>query len=171
VYGSRVVSIGYSRLNARQRLQAWVDLLALSASYPDQHWTAHAVGRERAGPKRALSGPLDHRAVDRLCDLVELRDRGLCVPLPVPVKTGAAWAEAHARELMGQDIPPAEAARREWETDPHNQFGITGEDDDAAHRQVFGDRAPLRRLVDGGLASAAWRIWEPLLEHEKVGPL
>ena len=42
------------------------------------------------------------------------------------MKTGAAWAEAHARELMGQDIPPVEAARREWETDPHNQFGITG---------------------------------------------
>ena len=29
----------------------------------------------------------------------------------------------------------------------------------------------LQRLVDGGLASAAWRIWEPVLEHEKVGPL
>lgn len=172
VYGSRVVSLGYSRLNARQRLQAWIDLLALSASHPDQHWTAHAVGKDRAGPKRALSGPLDHRAVDWLRRLVELRDRGLCAPLPVPVKTGLAWAEAHARELMGQDTPPVEAARREWQTDPHHQFGITGEDSDPYHHRVFGSSAPVEALVDAGLGDVAWQIWEPLLTGaERVGPL
>ena len=172
VYGTRVVSLGYSRLNARQRLQTWVDLLALSASYPDQHWTAHAVGRERAGPKRALSGPLDHRAVEWLRELVDLRDRGLCEPLPVPVKTGNAWAEAHLREQMGQDTPPYAAALREWETDPFNQFGIEGEDADGHHQRVFGARAPLDVLVDAGLGTHAWRIWEPLLTGgEKVGPL
>ncbi|WP_028638602.1 exodeoxyribonuclease V subunit gamma [Nocardioides sp. URHA0032] len=172
VYGNRVVSLGYSRLGARQRLQAWVDLLALTASHPDEHWTAHAVGRERAGPKRALSGPLDHRAVDWLRDLVELRDRGLCEPLPVPVKAGAAWADAHVRELMGQDTPPYAAALREWETDPFNQFGIQGEDADAYHQRVYGSRAPLDVLVDAGLGEHAWRIWEPLLTGaEKVGPL
>jgi len=172
VYGSRVVSLGYSRLNARQRLHAWVDVLALSATYPDQHWTAHAIGKDRAGPKRALSGPVDHRAVEWLRDLVELRDRGLCAPLPVPVKTGAAWAEAHARELMGQDHPPVEAARREWETDPHNAFGITGEDADPYHQRVYGAGAPVEALVDAGLGAAAWAIWEPLLSGaERVGPL
>lgn len=172
VYGTRVVALGYSRLNARQRLHAWVDLLALSASHPDQHWTSHAVGRERAGPKRALAGPLDHRAVDWLRDLVELRDRGLCAPLPVPVKTGAAWAEAHLREQMGQDTPPYAAANREWETDPFNQFGIQGEDADGYHQRVYGVRASLDVLVDAGLGDIAWRIWEPLLTGaEKVGPL
>ncbi|ABL79796.1 MULTISPECIES: exodeoxyribonuclease V subunit gamma [unclassified Nocardioides] len=172
VYGSRVVSLGYSRLNARQRLHAWVDLLALSATYPDQHWTAHAVGKDRAGPKRALCGPLDHRAVGWLRDLVDLRDRGLCAPLPVPVKTGAAWADAHARELMGQDHPPVEAARREWETDPHNQFGITGEDADPYHQRVYGPAAPVEALLDAGLGEHAWAIWEPLLTGgERVGPL
>ena len=51
VYGNRIVSLGYSRLKPKQRLRAWVDLLALSAAHPDEHWTAHAVGRERAGPE------------------------------------------------------------------------------------------------------------------------
>lgn len=172
VYGTRVVSLGYSRLNARQRIQAWVDLLALSATYPDQHWTAHAVGKDRAGPKRALSGPLDHRAVEWLRTLVELRDRGLCAPLPAPVKTAAAWAEAHARELMGQDFSPYAAANREWETDPFNQFGIEGEDADGYHQRVYGARASLDVLVAAGLGEVAWRIWEPLLTGaEKVGPL
>ena len=172
VYGTRVVSLGYSRLNARQRLHAWVDLLALSATHPDQHWTAHAVGKDRAGPKRALSGPVDHRAVAWLRDLVELRDAGLRAPLPVPVKTGAAWAEARARELMGQDTPPAEAARRAWETDPHNAFGIQGEDADPYHQRVLGPGVPVEVLLEAGLGEHAWRIWEPLLTGaEKVGPL
>lgn len=172
VYGARVVSLGYSRLKPRQRLQTWVDLLALSASRPDDHWTGHAIGRERAGPKRALSGPLDHRALDWLRDLVALRDEGLRQPLPVPVATGAAWAEAHVRELMGQDAPPTEAARRAWETDPHNAYGIEGEDADPSHQRVYGVRAPVEALLDAGLSTHAWRIWEPLLTGaEKVGPL
>ncbi|WP_395695813.1 exodeoxyribonuclease V subunit gamma [Nocardioides sp.] len=172
VYGHRLVSLRYSRLNPRQRLLTWVDLLALSASHPDEHWTAHAVGRERAGPKRALSGPLDHRAVDWLRDLVELRDQGLCEPLPAPVKTAAAWAEAHARTLMGQDTSPYDAARREWETDPYNAFGIEGEDADPRHQRVWGPGAPLDVLVAAGIAEHAWRIWEPLLTGgERVGPL
>ncbi len=171
VWDQRVVSLGYSRLGPKQRLSTWVDLLALSATYPDQHWTGHAIGRSKAGPGRALSGPVDHRAVDWLRDLVALRDLGLTMPMPAPVKTACAWAEARARELRGDDMSPERAAAREWVTDPDNRFGISGEDDESAHRQVYGDRAPLQRLVDGGLGTAAWRIWEPVLEHEKVGPL
>ena len=171
VWDQRAVSLGYSRLGPKQRLSTWVDLLALSATHPDQHWTGHAIGRSKAGPSRATSGPVDHRAVEWLHDLVALRDLGLTMPMPAPVKTACAWAEAHARELRGDDMSPERAAAREWVTDPDNRFGITGEDDEAAHRQVYGDRAPLHRLVEGGLASAAWRIWEPVLAHEKVGPL
>ncbi|MFC6285496.1 exodeoxyribonuclease V subunit gamma [Nocardioides sp. GCM10027113] len=172
VHESRIVSLGYSRLKPKQRLQVWVDLLALSASRPDDHWTAHAVGRERAGPKRALSGPLDHRAADWLRELVALRDRGLTEPLPLPVLTGAAWAEARLHELMGSDASPLEAARRAWETDPHNRFGIEGEDADASHQRVYGRGAPIGRLVEAGLPDLAWQVWEPLLTGgEKVGPL
>ena len=171
VWGRRVVTLGYSRLSAKQRLSTWVDLLALSSTYHDQHWTGHAVGRSKAGPSRALQGPVDHRAVDWLRDLVALRDLGLTMPMPAPVKTACAWAEAHARQLRGDDMSPERAAAREWVTDPDNRWGITGEDDEVSHRQVYGDRAPLQRLVDTGLGSAARRIWEPVLQHEKVGPL
>jgi exodeoxyribonuclease V gamma subunit len=172
VHGNRVVSLGYSRLKPRQRLQTWVDLLALSASRPDDHWTGHAVGRERAGPKRALTGPLDHRAVDWLRQLVELRDRGLTTPLPIPVQTAAAWAEARAQELMGQDVSPVDSARKAWETDPHNSFGIEGEDADAYHRLVYGPDAGIEALVDAGLPELAWLVWEPLLAGgERVAPL
>jgi exodeoxyribonuclease V gamma subunit len=172
VYGTRVVSLGYSRLKPRQRLQTWVDLLALTATYDDHNWTGHAVGRERAGPKRALSGPVDDRAAGWLRDLVDLRDVGLTRPLPIPVATAAAWAEAHVRSLAGQDVDPADAARRAWETDPHNRYGIEGEDADPFHRRVFGDDAPLEKLLANGLPGLAWQVWEPLLTGaERLGPL
>ncbi|MDO9456898.1 exodeoxyribonuclease V subunit gamma [Nocardioides sp.] len=172
VYGSRLLTLGYSRLKPRQRLLSWIDLLALSAGRPDESFTAHAVGREKAGPRRALSGPVDHRAVDWLRSLVELRDEGLRAPLPVPVATAAAWAEGHVRELMGEDVSADALARREWETDPYNVYGIEGEDADAYHRRAYGDDARLSVLLDAGLADHAWRVWEPLLTGaEKVGPL
>ncbi len=172
IHGNKIVSLGYSRLKARQRLMSWVDLLALSAGHPDESWTAHAVGRDRAGPLRALAGPLDHRAAGWLRDLVELRDLGLTRPLPAPLLTAHAWAETHARELRGDDRSPEHAAAREWVTDPNNRFGITGEDADAHHVRVYGPRAPLQALLDAGLATYAWRIWEPLVTGaERVGPL
>ncbi len=172
IHGNRIVSLGYSRLKARQRLGSWVDLLALSTGHPDESWTAHAGGKGRAGAGRALTGPLDHRAHDWLRALVALRDQGLRAPLPMPVATAAAWAEGRARELRGDDRSPEHAAAREWVTDPHNAYGITGEDDDPWHVRVYGPRAPLATLLDAGLATYAWAVWEPLLAGaERLGPL
>ena len=105
VYGTKLVSLGYSRLKAKQRLRTWVELLALSASDPDQSWTGHAVGRERAGPKRALTGPLDQRAAGWLRSLVELRDVGLSKPLPA--------ADRHVGRVgRGARARPARRGRR-----------------------------------------------------------
>ena len=157
VCGNRLVRVGYSRLRAKQRLSAWVDLLALSAALPDENWTGHTVGKGSAGAQRATAGPLDHTAVDRLRELVELRDLGLCRPLAAPLATAHAWAEAHARELRGDDRSPAHAAAREWVTDPNNSCGIQGEDADAVARAgLRGARAAVpaarRRAGDPRLA-------------------
>ncbi|TIC85046.1 exodeoxyribonuclease V subunit gamma [Nocardioides sp. GY 10113] len=172
VYGNQVVTLSYSRLKPKQRLEAWVDVLALSAAYPDENWTAHAVARERSGPKRALTGPLDHRATEWLRGLVALHDEGMTRPLPLPVGTAATWAEAHQRTLWGDPVDVRAAARKVWVTDPHNAYGIEGEDAEPAHRLAFGAGAGLDTLLDLGLADVAWRLWEPLLAGaEKVGPL
>ncbi len=173
VYGTRLVSLGYSRLKAKQRLRTWVELLALASSDPDQSWTGHAVGRERAGPKRALTGPLDQRAVGWLRSLVELRDLGLTRPLPIPIATAAAWADAHAKSLRGMDVDLKQAARREWETDRFaGAASFTKEDEDAYHVRVWGRGTTVEELIDLGLPTYAWQVWEPLLSGvEKVGPL
>jgi exodeoxyribonuclease V gamma subunit len=172
VYGTRLVALSYSRLNAKHRLTTWIQLLALSATDPDRAWTGHAVGKERAGPKRALTGPLDHRATGWLRDLVELRDLGLTKPLPLPVKTAAAWAEEQFRVDRGADADPRRAARREWETDRFGGSAFSREDQDAYHVRVFGRRCDLDELVAAGLPTYSARLWTPLLAGaEKVGPL
>ncbi|MEQ6902101.1 exodeoxyribonuclease V subunit gamma [Nocardioides sp. YIM 152588] len=172
VYGNQVVTLSYSRMKAKHRLEAWVDALALAATYPDENWTTHAVAREKAGPKRALAGPLDHRAGGWLRDLVALHDEGMTRPLPIPVATAAAWAEATFRNRLGDPIDPRAEASRAWVTDPHHPYGIEGEDAEQAHRLVLGPGAGLDALIGLGLPDLAWRLWEPLLTGaEKVGPL
>lgn len=173
VFGNRIVSVGYSSLAAKQRLTSWLDLLALSVAFPDESWTAHAVGKGRGGtPTRALAGPLDHQALARLTSLVALYDEGQCRPLPAPIKTACAWAEGYVQAQMGSDRSPAEVAERAWVTDRNNSFNIPGEHADAWHRRAFGEAAPISVLVDAGLADVAWQIWQPLLTGaEKVGPL
>ena len=53
VYGTKVVSLGYSRLKPRQRLLAWLDLLALTAALPDENWT---LARRRSRTRRPEAG-------------------------------------------------------------------------------------------------------------------
>jgi exodeoxyribonuclease V gamma subunit len=184
VFGNRLVTVTYSRLAAKHRLRSWIDLLALSAGLPDESWTAHALGRGRAGTARALAGPLDHRAVDLLRDLVDIYDRGMREPLPLPVKTACAYAEASHQQRRGASSDPRWKAAREWETDRFSPTGIPGEDADLAHVQVFGHAAPFSCLLQPPredehfndephrLGQYAWRLWQPLLDGaERVGPL
>ena len=105
-------------------------------------------------------------------------------PLPLPVKTACAYAEAVHLQRRGAHVDPSWKARKEWETDRFSATGIPGEDADLAHVQVFGQGAPLECLMDAPrpderwndeshrLGQYAWRLWQPLLEGaETVGAL
>ena len=111
---------------------------------------------------------LDAKALPSLAPLFPLlRDPDL----PIVLHGGGQDLEIFA-ELMGEPKSPLAAAEREWVTDPHNAYGITGEDADPWHVKAFGAHAPVTDLLAAGLGEAAWRIWEPLVTgHERVGPL
>jgi len=184
VYGNRIVSVSYSSLAAKHRLRSWVDALALSVGHPDRSWTAHALGRRGRNTAHAVVGPLDHRAQEWLRDLVDLYDRGMREPLPMPVKTTCAYAEAaHLQQRSGSGSP-LERAKREWETDRFSAHGIKGEDGDPAHVQVYGEGAPIGCLLTPPRDDEQWnaephrlgrlavRLWQPLLDGaERVGHL
>lgn len=170
----------YSSIGARHRLDSWLSLLALTASYPDVAWEAIWVGRKGDDARIVRHGPLGDHADDRrtlanqlLADLVRLWRSGMCEPLPLPLKTAEAWATAQRR---GDDA--VERTRWKWES---RRF--PGEDVDAVHQRILGAAVPLDVLLDikptesetgdgwaedeaSRFGRLARRLWDPILAAE-----
>ncbi len=182
VFGNNLVTVSYSNLGAKQRLAAWIDALALAAGHPDENWTAHTIGKHRSGGQVAMVKPLaDHEARGWLRELVDVHERGLCEPLPLPVKTSMAWAADHVYAAAGRDADPDGKAAREWTTPRFDDTGFPKEDSDAWHVRAFGEHAPYALLTaplrpdetpagpTHRLGHYAWRVWGPLLsDHESI---
>jgi exodeoxyribonuclease V gamma subunit len=91
-------------------------------------------------------------------------------PLPLPLKSGHAWARR--RLARGRDHDCRVKAAQEW--NPY-QSRFPGENADAAHRYVWGENAALDVLLgpplpgeeyDGEttrLGALAMRLWTPVL--------
>ena len=171
LHDSCLVTVTYSKLGPAVRLRAWIAMLALSSAHPETLWGAASVGRGDPGqPLGATVQPLEQEyAQDILGELVALYDRGLREPLPLPVKSAAAYAEARFK-----GIEVAEAERRagqKWATGT-----FPGEVEDVAHVQVWGRNTPFDVLhkappEDSGgephvFGELAVGLWFPLLERE-----
>ena len=128
--------------------------------------------RDRGGTtSRSPDGAPSEAAVEVLRDLVDLYDAGRREPLPLPVKTSYAWAEAR---LHNGDAERAAGFR--WRTGK-----FPGEDQDQAYARVWGNRAPLRTLLTAPrpgeevagertrLGAFAARLWLPMLRAERQG--
>jgi exodeoxyribonuclease V gamma subunit len=172
VRGPVIVDVGYSSLGPKQRLSAWVRLLAAIAATGDGDRRAVAVGKSRDGADRCLLGGVEPvAAAELLADLVELRDAGLCEPLPMALKTSFAYAQARVR--MSEANARARAAK-EWEADR-----FAPENADRAHELVFGPALPFAEWASPAPAGGeqyegettrfgvlARRLWTPLLEKQ-----
>ena len=151
-------------------------MLALSVSDPDRSWTALTIGRagsrSRDSVAASLLGPLDHRAVSWLADLVALRDRGLSEPLPLPLKTSLRYAAQ--RRTRADTVDALRQAGWDWKSDR-----FPGEDADPAHVRAFGARSPIPGLdttpgpgedfagETSRFGALALRLWSPLLDSEQ----
>ena len=177
VYARRLVSVGYSRLDAKQLLGAWVQLLALSANDDDHNWTALVIGRPPRGanPAARLFAPVGAEAGALLADLVAVYDAGRQEPLPLPLKTSFAWAQA--RQTGDNPVVAAERSwlsqavrRRERRSRPGPGLGrqrtARRPDDTApAGRGAAGREHPARGVRRPGLgADAALRAGGALME-------
>ncbi|MBN9103326.1 MAG: exodeoxyribonuclease V subunit gamma [Pseudonocardia sp.] len=164
-----LLRVEFSRLAPKQRVRAWVRLLALTATTGDP-WRAVTLGRgTRFGLAMATVGPVGREpAVATLADLVELYREGLREPLPLTTQGGHAYART--RSGGGPDDALAEAMRL-WST------GAGAERADDAHVRVWGTAAPPGVIAGppgpaGGeptrFGSLALRLWSPLLISEEV---
>ncbi|QNE16953.1 exodeoxyribonuclease V subunit gamma [Kribbella qitaiheensis] len=171
VYAYRLVSVGFSRLDAKQLLSSWILLLALSAHDEDHNWTALAIGRGRnpSSPASRLFGPVGPQARALLADLTAIYDAGRREPLPLPLKTSFAWCQARRT-----DDDPMTAAERRW-----RPTKFDGENADPAHVRIWGPHARLDVLTaptrpgeerpgePTRLGAYAARLWEPMLRFEQ----
>ena len=164
VYGSRLVEVTYSKLDAQHLLKAWIPLVALSAARPGS-WSAVCIGRQRRriGAAERVLGQPQQDPVAVLRELVAIYDAGRREPIPLPIKTSHAWAAArHSRQ------DPKGEALSKWRY----------ERDDRAIERVWGREPDLNALLapprpgeetDGEttrLGAFAVRLWEPLLVAE-----
>ena len=188
VCGATIRKVSYARVKPRDRLAAWVRLLALTAARPDVPFESAVVGRARAEAYReevtiariaSLGEDTAARrdaALAALAVLVDLYDRGMREPLPLACGASAAYAQVAA---AGGD---AEAAsKREWET----VFGFDKEDREPEHLVVFGRAVTAAELIAAaprlGEVGEGWdlaeatrfgryarRLWSALLAREVV---
>jgi exodeoxyribonuclease V gamma subunit len=170
VFGDRIVSVTYSKLDGKHLLESWIRLLALTAAAPERNWTAVCIGRarRRGVDERRLGAP-QQPPITVLQQLVALYDEGRRAPLPLPMKTSFAWAAA-----CFEHSDPVRAALFRWKTNAK----YPAEDQEPAHARVWGKGAPLETLLgsprpgeefDGQttrLGAYAARLWLPLLRAE-----
>ncbi|BBX18623.1 exodeoxyribonuclease V subunit gamma [Mycolicibacterium duvalii] len=170
VYGDRLVAVTYSKLDGRHLLTSWIQLVALTAARSGD-WTAVCVGRPKRGatPRLRMLGRPEQSPVDVLADLVAMYDAGRREPIPLPLKTSYAWAEAR----FSRADPLRDAGFR-W-----NSSRFPGENEEPAHQQVWGKYTDLEVLLtpvrpgeeyDGEstrLGAYACRLWLPMLHAER----
>jgi exodeoxyribonuclease V gamma subunit len=168
LHGPVLLRVEYSRLAAKQRVRAWVRLVALTAC-TGERWTAVTLGRGTGHAlMKATAGPIDQaRARAVLADLVSLYDDGLRAPLPLPTVAGLSYATV--RRGGADPAAALEEAMRKW------NGGAGAERRDAAHAKVWGpDGADLTREPGGPggeptrFGTLALRLWEPLLTAEDM---
>jgi exodeoxyribonuclease V gamma subunit len=180
VHDGVLVRAVYSKLAAKHRLRAWVQLLAVTAASGTRQHRAVTIGRSPARGARAamatLIAPVPDEAVDHLQELVALRDAALTEPLPLPLAASCAYARARAAgDLTEQAIATAGRELR----DAYEHL-------DDYHRYVWGDDLALPDLLGAAPSSRerSWwpdegtrfgtlarRLWEPLVAHERTETL
>jgi exodeoxyribonuclease V gamma subunit len=167
VIGDCVVHVGYSRLTAKHRLQAWLELLALTVTDPSRPWQAVTIGRGGCSQLGTVDATWAGKV---LADLIDLRATGLREPIPFSPKTSAEYAT-----LRFRDRQPA-LYRRQLEK-------LWAEDRDEAYERFFGVGANFDAVLGqpsipseerGSLTertrfgTLARRVFQPLLAVEDL---
>ena len=140
VFGDRLVSVTYSKLDGKHLLASWIPLLALFAHDPDRDWSAVCIGRAEAGttPRVRGAGPARQgrrRAAARSGgDLRRRAPRAASAAAQDVLRLGGRAARGRRPGARGADTGGSPAT-------------IPGEDEDPAHVRAWGQNARLDDLM------------------------
>lgn len=161
VYGTTLVTVGFSRIGARQQLRAWLELLAVTVGHPGEPWRARLFGK---GSRTSL-GPVSVRyAAAVLDDLLALYGDGLREPIPFAAATSLAYLRA-LRARATEDECRKEAGNA-WRTERDSAYGKffgSGIDDLVAEPRRE-DEVRGQAVSPTRFGTLAWRVFRPLLE-------
>jgi exodeoxyribonuclease V gamma subunit len=183
VCGGRIVVSSFSRLlqsgasytsipKAKPRIAAWISLLALAASYPDEDFTASVVGRGLSGPAGSavamsvLAAPPDAARV--LSALVQIYLSGMCVPLPLFAESSQAYAVAGR---AGRANPAKQVFERGVRGAWKSGFSWPREDQDPYIAPFFANVSAEELCANAQFTELAQEFWLPLLANEQTGPV
>lgn len=176
IHGRSLVTVTYSKIGPKQRLRAWVGLLAVAANGNGQ-WQAVIVGRAKDDSPvvETYVAPSPEQARAHLEYLLAVRGAGLQTPLALPMEAAAAYAQARKE---GESVEAArDKATGKWKS----PFNWDGPDRDTDHTLLWGYETPFMTLwswsspvplpAGGGgesqdFARLACAIWFPLLNAE-----
>jgi exodeoxyribonuclease V gamma subunit len=107
--------VEFSSLQPRQKVTAWLRLLALAAAEPGQ-WDARVVGK---GHRVRYAAPSPSQARELLGRYVAIYSLGLTQPLPALPRLTAEWANCRSTGRDPSDPYVSKALRRcwDWESD------------------------------------------------------
>ncbi|HEY0240526.1 MAG TPA: exodeoxyribonuclease V subunit gamma [Friedmanniella sp.] len=161
VRGDAVVRVLFSRPSVKHRLQAWVELLALTLARPDRSWRSVVLGRGGAFELSPVSGEFA-RAV--LADLVAVQGAGLAAVLPFAPET--SWAYAVHRH-RGTDWQQGFTMTDAWKKDRDPLWErVLGPAPELEALMELAFPAASDRLVPGettAFGTLARRVFQPLL--------
>jgi exodeoxyribonuclease V gamma subunit len=167
IIGDCVVHLSYSRLAAKHRLQAWLELLALTVTDPGRPWQAITIGRGGCSQLGRVDAAWAGKV---LTDLIDLRASGLREPIPFSPKTSAEYAALRYRDRQ------LALYRRQLDK-------LWGQERDEAYERFFGVGAGFDAMLAqpsisseerGSLAepsrfgTLARRVFQPLLSVEDL---
>ncbi|MGI8864028.1 MAG: exodeoxyribonuclease V subunit gamma [Solirubrobacteraceae bacterium] len=189
VHGDTIRRVSYSRVRPKDRLAAWVRLLALSAARPERAFESVVIGRARSKHAHAEvarlpplhANPEERRQVATalLTVLIDLYDRGMRELVPIACQASAAYAQAAE---IGEDAEAA--AQAAWES----AFRFDKEDREPEHLLAYGGQVPFAELLApqprsdeqtagwppgerSRFGSYARRLWSGLLTREELRDL
>ena len=147
-------------LSAHQKMQAWIEHLALCAQgTPKQH---HLINLSKTGKLLQHSFILlqPNEAKEHLSSMLALLQQGLCQPIALPAKSADAWCKSYCASKTQEDPDIAwEQALKQYQD---NSSAFTRSEVDDAYWQRYFPDLPSQKAQFVALCE---QIWLPMHRH------